>query len=49
MYYLSFTVSVLKMQIQPMMHFLDVGKHDGVSVLSKVLVHFLPHQRTSPQ
>lgn len=49
MYYFSFTVSILMMQMQPMMQFVDVGKHDCVSVFSKALVHFLPHQRTSPQ
>lgn len=34
--------------MQPIMLFLDVDKHESVSVFSEALVHFLPHQRPPP-
>lgn len=34
--------------MQPIMLFLDVEKHDSVSVFSKALVHFHPHERIPP-
>lgn len=48
MYYLSFKYPFWRLQMQPMMLFLDVDEHDSVSVFSKALVHPPPPSPIPP-